>query len=56
MGFVYAGALWLGRPWVFEDVSFVLWWMPEHSIIDRGEVYVLCNTSDPRWYSLQALV
>ena len=56
MGFVYTGALRLERPWVFKDVSFVLWWMPKHSIIDRGEVEVLRDTSDPRWYSLYAFM
>ena len=56
MGFVYADALWLGRPWVFESVSLILWWMPEHSVIDRREVQVLGDASDPRWYSLQAFM
>lgn len=56
MGFVYAGALWFGRPWVSKNISFVLWWMPEYSIIDRREVEVLGDASDPCWYSLYAFM
>ena len=56
MGFVYADAFWLGRPRVFDSVSFVLGWMPEDSIINRREVEVLSDASDPCWYSLYTFV
>ena len=56
MSLVYAGTFRLGRPWVFEDVSFALWRMPENSIIDRREVQVLGDPSDPCWYPFQAFM
>ena len=56
MGFVNASALWLWWPWVFENIFFVLRWMPEYSIIDRREIQVLGNASDPCRYSLQTFM
>ena len=56
MGFVYAGALWLGRAWVFENVPFILGAMPKHSIVDGREVQILGDASDPCWDSLQAFM
>ena len=56
MGFVDADALGFRWARVFEDVSLVLWRVPEHTIVNGGEVEVLRDSSDPCRYSLNTLV
>lgn len=56
MGFVDTGALGFRWARVFEDISLVLWRVPEHAIVNGGEVEVLRDSSDPCRYSFNTLV
>ena len=54
MGFVYAGALWLLRPFVLEDVG--LWWIPKSSIVYRRDTELLSYAGNPGGYALLSSV
>lgn len=47
MSLVYPCTLWLGWPWMFWNITFSFWWVPENAIVHGRDSHVLLDPCYP---------